>query len=182
MTLQSNISETDPWWTAHLSRECGMSTNGDLHTSQKRAVYSYHPSPFLSCATCYMGSRWGCSSISPEVVSLSSSFCRRVKWVCKGISGFGWKSLPPEGPCHCKFPFCRLLSCLPSVCAGGWVFGCLVMELQVPWGWNLLSHSFSACLLLQSSHFLLQLSHLQVLHVSLTQEKGFGTGHPTWPS
>lgn len=56
------------------------------------------------------------------------------------------------------------------------------MELQVPSHWNLLSQSFSASLLLHSSHFLLQLSHLLVLHVSLTQGKGFGTGHPTWPS
>lgn len=162
----------------HVNK-CGLS---HFHTFQKRAVCSYHPLPFLSCTTCYVGSRWGCSSISPEVTSPSSSFCRPVKWVCKGITSFGRKSLPPEGLCHCKFPFCRLLSCLPPVCTGGRVFGCLVTEVQVPWAWNLLSQSFSASLLLHACCCLLQLSHLQVLRVFLTQEKGFGTGYPTRPS
>lgn len=39
------------------------------------------------------------------------------------------KSLPPAGPSFCKLPFLCIIGPLPSVCAGGGVFGCLAVGL-----------------------------------------------------
>lgn len=122
----SDISETNPWWTAHLSRACSMSTNGDFTLLRKELSTAITHCLFLVA----LPAVWGANGAAP------ASF---LKWQVFPLPSVGhWSEsvrasqalggCPPEGPCHCKFPFCRLLSFLLSVCAGGRVFGCLVME------------------------------------------------------
>ena len=67
------------------------------------------------------------SSISPDVMGLSSSVCRAVKQFCKGTSRFGGSLFLSQVLVLASFHSSALLAPLPSVGAGGEVFGCLAM-------------------------------------------------------
>jgi len=108
------------------------------------------------------------SSVSPDVMGLSSSVCREVKWFCKGTSGVGEVSpscwcLPLQASILLHYLSLSLL-CVPlgeflAVWRGLWINCRLHLEPTV----SLLP---SLPDVMQPAHHRLQLSHLpqEVLH------------------
>ena len=83
------------------------------------------------------------SSISPDVMGLSFSVCRAVKWFGKGTSHFGGSVFLLLVLAIASFHSSVLLAPLPSVCASGGVFGCLAVgPLQTGLGTSYLTPSF----------------------------------------
>ena len=109
----------------HTSRECIRSANGCLHTSQKRVTYCCHPSPFLSCAGCYTGSRSGCLAHLQHLSWYDGSFLFSLpssEAVLKRHLRLQRKSLPPSGPCRCNRLFFRIIGPPPFCVCWWWSF------------------------------------------------------------